>query len=224
MRGARMRAAGDPDIDHRADIYSLGAMAYELLSGQAVFANRTPQRMLAAHMGEAPVHIAELRADVPAGLAELVMRSLEKEPDKRPQQASDIVRALDSITSGGSMQSMPSAPSAMSAAIRPTNSGRPGPPPGRCGACLVVGVVIPITCDNTATDGANCGTCGATCAQDVGASLSTGLLGLWHFDEGSGTTSADSSGNGNTATLFNGVGLPATPFRTDDWPGVTQPH
>ena len=68
---------------------------------------------------------------------------------------------------------------------------------------LVVGVVVPITCDNTATDAGNCGACGATCAQDVGASLSTGLLGLWRFDEGSGTTSADSSGNGNTATLFN---------------------
>jgi hypothetical protein len=69
---------------------------------------------------------------------------------------------------------------------------------------LVVGVVVPITCDTTTTDAGNCGACGATCAQDVGASLSTGLLGLWRFDEGSGTTSADASGNGNTATLFNG--------------------
>jgi hypothetical protein len=68
---------------------------------------------------------------------------------------------------------------------------------------LVVGVVVPITCDTTSTDAGNCGACGATCAQDVGASLSTGLLGLWRFDEGSGNTSADSSGNGNTATLFN---------------------
>src|SRR3954467_13332709 len=40
------QAAGDPNIDHRADIYSLGAMAYELLAGQPVFSNRTPQRML----------------------------------------------------------------------------------------------------------------------------------------------------------------------------------
>ena len=51
-------------------------MAYELLSGQPVFAGRTPQRMLAAHMGEAPRPIAELRADVPAPLADLVMRCL----------------------------------------------------------------------------------------------------------------------------------------------------
>jgi tetratricopeptide (TPR) repeat protein len=101
------QAAGDPDIDHRADIYSLGAMVYELLCGHAVFANRTPQRMLAAHMSEAPVPIAELRTDMPASLANLVMSCLEKDPAKRPQQASEIVRTLETITSGGSMQAMP---------------------------------------------------------------------------------------------------------------------
>jgi hypothetical protein len=71
---------------------------------------------------------------------------------------------------------------------------------------LLVGVVMPVVCDNTATDGGNCGACGTTCAQDVGSSLASGLLGLWHFDEGSGTTSADASGNSNTATL---VGSPS---------------
>ncbi len=101
------QAAGDPNVDHRADIYSLGAMIYELLVGHAVFAGRTPQRMLAAQMSEAPKPIAELRNDVPAALSELVMRCLEKEPDKRPQQANDIVRSLETITSGSGMPSMP---------------------------------------------------------------------------------------------------------------------
>ena len=101
------QAAGDPNVDHRADIYSLGAMIYELLCGRAVFAGRTPQRMLAAHMSEVPTPIAELRGDVPTALAELVMRCLEKEPGKRPQQATDIVRSLETITSGSGMQSMP---------------------------------------------------------------------------------------------------------------------
>ncbi len=101
------QAAGDPDIDHRADLYALGAMAYELLAGQAVFANRTPQRMLAAHMSETPKSITEFRGDLPASLASLVMSCLAKEPSARPQQAADIARALDTITSGSSMQSMP---------------------------------------------------------------------------------------------------------------------
>ena len=100
------QAAGDPEIDARADIYSLGAMAYELLAGQQVFAGRTAQRMLAAHMSEAPKPISELRPDTPAGLADLVMKCLEKEPGKRPQSATELVLALDT-TSGGSMSSMP---------------------------------------------------------------------------------------------------------------------
>ena len=101
------QAAGDPNIDHRADIYALGAMAYELLSGQAVFAGRTPQRMLAAHMGEAPKSISEFRGDLPSALAELVMRCLAKEANDRPQSAGDIARVLESITSGSGMQAMP---------------------------------------------------------------------------------------------------------------------
>ncbi len=101
------QAAGDPDIDHRADIYSLGAMAYELLAGKPVFADRTAQRMLAAHMGEAPRSINEIRPDVPAPLGELVMRCLEKDPKDRPQTATEIVRVLEQITSGSGMQAMP---------------------------------------------------------------------------------------------------------------------
>ena len=102
------QAAGDPDIDHRADIYSLGAMAYELLVGRPVFADRTAQRMLAAHMGEPPRPIGEHRGDVPAPLAELVMGCLAKDPKDRPQSATEIVRVLENITSGSGMQAMPS--------------------------------------------------------------------------------------------------------------------
>src|SRR5215475_1217369 len=57
------QAAGDAGIDHRADIYALGAMAYELLTGQLVFPDRTAPRMLAAHMSEEPRPIVELRVD-----------------------------------------------------------------------------------------------------------------------------------------------------------------
>ena len=101
------QAAGDPNIDHRADIYALGAMAYELLSGQPVFAGRTAQRMLAAHMGEAPRPIIELRSDAPAPLADLVMRCLAKDPNARPQTAGDIVRVLETMTSASDLSAMP---------------------------------------------------------------------------------------------------------------------
>jgi tetratricopeptide (TPR) repeat protein len=101
------QAAGDANIDHRADIYALGAMTYELLTGQQVFSDRTAQRMLAAHLGEAPRPVTELRADVPAPLGDLVMRSLAKDPNERPQTASDVVRALEAIASGSGTPAMP---------------------------------------------------------------------------------------------------------------------
>jgi len=102
------QAAGDPAVDQRADIYSLGAMTYELLAGQAMFAGRTPQRVLAAHMGETPKPITEHRSDIPGPLAELVMQCVAKDADLRPQNASDVARVLETITSGGSMPAMPS--------------------------------------------------------------------------------------------------------------------
>ncbi len=101
------QAAGDADVDHRADIYALGAMAYELLCGRHVFADRTAQRMLAAHMSEAPRPIAELRGDIPTALAELVMRCLGKDPGLRPQSANEIVHVLDSVASSGAAPVMP---------------------------------------------------------------------------------------------------------------------
>jgi tRNA A-37 threonylcarbamoyl transferase component Bud32/tetratricopeptide (TPR) repeat protein len=94
------QAAGDPDIDHRADIYAFGCMAYELLVGHPPFHARSPQRVLAAHMNEAPVAITQLRADLPSSLADLVMRCLAKEPGARPQTATELVQTLSSTSSG----------------------------------------------------------------------------------------------------------------------------
>jgi tetratricopeptide (TPR) repeat protein/tRNA A-37 threonylcarbamoyl transferase component Bud32 len=102
------QAAADPATNHRADIYSFGCMAYELLAGAPPFNAKTPQKLLAAQMGEIPEPIKSLRPDTPDSLAELVMRCLEKDADHRPQQASQLVQVLETVTSGGGHAAMPS--------------------------------------------------------------------------------------------------------------------
>ena len=105
------QAAGDPDIDQRSDIYSLGCMAYELLTGKPPFDGRTPQRTLVAHLTEKPVPVAEVRPEIPTALAELVMRCLEKDPHARPQSADEIGAALNAVSTGalGSVTATPAA-------------------------------------------------------------------------------------------------------------------
>ena len=89
------QAAADPDTDGRADIYSFGIMAYEMLTGQVPFKSKTPQALLAAQLTATPAPIPALRTDVPAALAHLVMLCLEKEREKRPQSAQDIAEKLE---------------------------------------------------------------------------------------------------------------------------------
>ena len=93
------QAAGDPDTDHRADIYAFGCMAYELIAGHPPFHGLPAHKLLAAHMGETPRPIQEVRPDCPPALAHLVMQCLAKDPAHRPANAEDILHQLDATTS-----------------------------------------------------------------------------------------------------------------------------
>jgi eukaryotic-like serine/threonine-protein kinase len=93
------QAAGDPDTDHRADIYAFGCMAYELLTGQPPFSGLPPHKLVVAHMNETPRDVRELRPDCPAPLASLVMQCLAKNPAERPADADDVLRQLDAAAS-----------------------------------------------------------------------------------------------------------------------------
>ena len=97
------QASADPHVDHRVDIYAVGAVAYELLTGRPVFMGTTPQMVLAAHVTEAPVPITRYRETVPRALDALVMRCLEKKPADRPQHAEEVLAQLEALAtpSGG---------------------------------------------------------------------------------------------------------------------------
>jgi tetratricopeptide (TPR) repeat protein len=91
------QAAGDPHLDHRADLYATGLLGYEMLTGRLPFSGATPQALLAAHVTEAPEPIERYRPAVPAPLAALVMRCLEKKPADRWQRADELNAALDAV-------------------------------------------------------------------------------------------------------------------------------
>ena len=88
----------DPSIDQRSDLYSFGCLAYEMLAGQPPFAGRAAHQLLAAHISERPAPVTTLCPECPPSLARLVMRCLEKAPERRPKSAHEILRALDAAT------------------------------------------------------------------------------------------------------------------------------
>src|SRR5207342_2224155 len=83
------QAAADPTVDHRADLYALGCVGYEMLAGRAPFDGRSPRQLVAAHATETPTAVGALRANAPPGLSSVVMQCLEKRPADRPQTAAD---------------------------------------------------------------------------------------------------------------------------------------
>ncbi|HKV76323.1 MAG TPA: serine/threonine-protein kinase [Gemmatimonadales bacterium] len=91
------QAAGQAEIDGRTDLYAVGVMAYEMLSGQPPFHGGTPQSLVAAHISQTPESLGSLCPDVPAPLAAAVMRCLEKDPSNRWQSAGAMLGALESL-------------------------------------------------------------------------------------------------------------------------------
>ncbi len=95
------QAAADPAVDHRADIYAFGVLAYETLAGVPPFRGRTPAEVLTAHLAEAPEPVDAHRPEIPRALAALVMQCLAKRPEDRPLDATLVRDGLAAATTPG---------------------------------------------------------------------------------------------------------------------------
>jgi len=88
------QALGKSSVDARTDVYSLGGLAYYLLTGQAPFARETAMETLMAHVHEKVAPMTDLRPELPLDLQDVVLRCLSKEPDKRFPDVESLDRAL----------------------------------------------------------------------------------------------------------------------------------
>ena len=90
--------AADPELDHRADLYAWGLVAYETLAGRRTFDGLSGSALIAAQISTIPEALSAVAPQVPPALSAIVMQCLAKSPAQRPQRADDIVAVLDSLS------------------------------------------------------------------------------------------------------------------------------
>ncbi|HOX19429.1 MAG TPA: protein kinase [Gemmatimonadales bacterium] len=124
------QATADPHTDHRADLYALGIVAYEMLCGRQPFEASSAQGLIAAHVTQQPQPVERFRNNVPPALAALIMRCLEKKPADRPQTAEELVQAVEAMgtptsTTPGGMTPAGTAPYPAAAVADTSHHGHP---------------------------------------------------------------------------------------------------
>lgn len=155
------QARAEQSIDHRADVYAVGVMLYELLAGQPPFMANNYLELVTQHLFDTPPPLSHLRPDLPPLLEQIIMRALAKSPADRWPTAADFAAALPAPESftGSAWDSMSTiGGSAAMSAPRPPVAPAPTTTPERAprrrsmapfviigGAVVVAGIMIALT-------------------------------------------------------------------------------
>jgi serine/threonine-protein kinase len=86
--------------DFRADIYSLGVVLFEALTGRLPFQGETVTQIIIAHIQQPPPRPGSINPRLPQGLEGAILRCLQKDPDRRWQSVSELARALNAVSTG----------------------------------------------------------------------------------------------------------------------------
>ena len=90
------QARGDV-TDEKSDIYSVGVMFYEMLTGQKPFDTDNPVSIAVMHIKNIPVRPRDINPNIPSGLEEIIMHAMEKDAENRYQTASDMIRDIEAF-------------------------------------------------------------------------------------------------------------------------------
>jgi serine/threonine protein kinase/tetratricopeptide (TPR) repeat protein len=93
------------EADHRADIFSFGAVLYEMVTGRRAFQKPSSPETMTAILNEDPTEISRFVSNVPPALQRIVQRCLEKTPERRFQSTTDLRFALEALSGSGSVRS-----------------------------------------------------------------------------------------------------------------------
>src|SRR5207249_1078214 len=90
-------------VDQRSDLYSVGVVLYELLTGKVPFTGETPVEIAMRHLSDTPQPPSTLRPEIPPDLDMIVLRALAKNPEDRFQTAEEMDAELEHVAGGGAV-------------------------------------------------------------------------------------------------------------------------